>query len=124
MENYMNNFKIKTILTALYQDLESNRKMINMLWQELDKPVKPTKPTKLEKKPANAKRRVNSSTNPTLQVLQSKAYPVSANHIAKKTGMNIKAVQHNIWRLRCYGFNIETSYAKSRKAKYHLRRAG
>ena len=117
MENYMDTFKIKTILTALYSDMESNRKMINMLWQELDKPAKPAK---LEKKPAGAKRRVNSSTNPTLRVLQSKAYPISANYIAKKTGMNIKAVQHNIWRLRSYGFNIQTSYAKSRKAKYRL----
>lgn len=121
MENYRDTLKIKTILTALYRDMESNRKTLNMLWQELDKPVKPTK---LEKKPAGAKRRVNSSTNPTLQVLQSKAYPVSANQIAKETGMNIKAVQYNIWRLRSYGFNIQTSYAKSRKAKYHLRRAG
>ena len=46
MKNYKDDFKIKTILTALYQDMESNRKMINMLWQELDKPAKPSEPRK------------------------------------------------------------------------------
>jgi len=52
--------------------------------------------------------------------LQSKTYPISANYIAKKTGMKLKAVQHNIWRLRSYGYDIETSYHRSRKAKYRL----
>ena len=117
MENYKDDFKIKTILTALYQDMESNRKMINMLWQELDKPAKPAEPVK---ESAIDRRRANSVINPTLRVLQSKTYPVSANYIARKTGMNAKAVQHNIWRLRSYGYNIQTSYAKSRRAKYRL----
>jgi len=117
MENYRDTLKIKKILTALYSDMESNRKTLNMLWQELDKPAKPVEAIK-EK--AVDRRRVNSATNPTLRVLQSKTYPISANYIAKKTGMKAKAVQHTIWRLRSYGYDIETSYHRSRKAKYRL----
>ena len=102
---------------AIRENSEANGRMVNMAWQELDKPVKPVK----EK--AADRRRVNSATNPTLRVLQSKTYPISANYIAKKTGMKAKAVQHNIWRLRSYGFDIETSYHRSRKAKYRLIKA-
>ena len=102
---------------AIRENSEANGRLVNMAWQELGKPVKPVEAIK-EK--AVDRRRVNSAINPTLRVLQSKTYPISANYIAKKTGMKLKAVQQNIWRLRSYGYDIETSYARSRKAKYRL----
>jgi biotin operon repressor len=111
---YRNQEKLKLILMAIRENSEANGRMVNMAWQELDKPVKPVKEKAVDR------RRVNSATNPTLRVLQSKTYPISANYIAKKTGMKAKAIQHNIWRLRSYGYNIETSYHRSRKAKYRL----
>lgn len=114
---YRNNEKLKLILMAIRENSEANGRLVNMAWQELGKPVKPVKPVK---EPAVDRRRVNSATNPTLRVLQSKTYPISANYIAKKTGMKAKAVQHNIWRLRSYGYDIQTSYDRSRKAKYRL----
>ena len=117
MKSYRNDETLKIILTAIRENSEANGRLVNMAWQELGKPVKPVEAIK-EK--AVDRRRVNSATNPTLRVLQSKTYPISANYIAKKTGMNLKAVQQNIWRLRSYGYDIETSYHRSRKAKYRL----
>ena len=114
---YRNHEKLKLILMAIRENSEANGRLVNMAWQELGKPVKPVEPVK---EPTGDRRRVNSVTNPTLRVLQSKTYPISANYIAKKTGMKLKAVQHNIWRLRSYGYDIETSYHRSRKAKYRL----
>jgi biotin operon repressor len=114
MKTYRNHEKLKLILMAIRENSEANGRLVNMAWQELGKPVEPVKEPKVDR------RRVNSATNPTLRVLQSKTYPISANYIAKKTGMNLKAVQQNIWRLRSYGYDIETSYHRSRKAKYRL----
>ena len=117
MENYRNYEKLRATLMAIHEYSEANRRLVSMALQELGKPVKPVEPVK---EPTGDRRRVNSATNPTLRVLQSKTYPISANYIAKKTGMKLKAVTHTIWRLRSYGYDIETSYHRSRKAKYRL----
>lgn len=105
---------------AIRENSEANGRLVNMAWQELDKPAKPAKPVEPVKEPTGERRRVNPENNPTLRVLQSKTYPISANYIARKTGMKLKAVTHTIWRLRSYGYDIETSYHRSRKAKYRL----
>ena len=117
MENYKDDFKIKTILTALYQDMESNRKMINMLWQELDKTAKPAEPVQQSSK-------MSQGDAAIVRVLSSRLYPVSLRTIAKETGLAPKTCSMGLWRLRKAGYDIQTSYDRSRQGKYLLRRAG
>ena len=121
MENYMNNFKIKTILTALYQDMESNRKMINMLWQELDKPAKPAAATSPNKP---AKDLTATCLQGTYEFLASRSYGVNIQTLATSQNCTVSTMRWRIKELRKLGYNVECKYQGTRKPKYYLRRAG
>ena len=119
MENYINNFKIKTILTALYQDMESNRKMINMLWQELDKPVKPA--AAASPKPAA---NLTATLQGTYDFLASRSYGVNIRTLATSQNCTVSTMRWRIKELRKLGYNVECKYQGTRKPKYYVRRAG
>ena len=119
MENFMNNFKIKTILTALYQDMESNRKMINMLWQELDKPVKPA--AAASPKPAT---NLTATLQGTYDFLASRSYGVNIRTLATSQDCTVSTMRWRIKELRKLGFNVECKWQGKRNPKYFLRRAG
>jgi len=114
--NYRNHEKLKLILMAIRENSEANGRLVNMAWQELGKPVKPAKPTVNRESDI----KVSRGDNAVVRVLASRAYPVSINTIVRETGLKPKSVYQTIWRLRSYGYDIQTSYARSRKAKYRL----
>lgn len=118
MENYKDDFKIKTIITALYQDMESNRKMLNMLWQELDKPAKPAA---AEKKPAA---NLSATLQGTYDFLASRYHGVNIRTLAKSQDCTISTMRWRIKELRKLGYNVECKYQGARNPKYYLRRAG
>lgn len=115
MIDYRSDFKIKTLLTALRDNMEANGRMINMIWQELDKPVK-QEPVKTR----DPNFTVSGGDRKIVRVLANRNWPISVNTIARETGLKHKSIAHMIWRLRHNGYNIETSYDRSRKAKYRL----
>lgn len=113
MKNYRNDETLKTILTAIRNNLEANGRMVNMAWQELGKPVKPATIHK-----------VSRGDEAIVRVLSSRVYPVTLRTIAKETGLALKTCSLGLWRLRKAGYDIQTSYDRSRQGKYLLRRAG
>lgn len=113
MKNYRNDETIKIILTAIRDNIEANGRMVNMIWQELGKPVKPA-----TTRDPNFK--VSGGDKKIIRVLANRNWAVSVNTIARETGLKHTSIAHMIWRLRQNGYNIETSYDRSRKAKYRL----
>jgi biotin operon repressor len=111
--NYRNLEKLKLILMAIRENSEANGRLVNMAWQELGKPVKPT-----VNRDSNTK--VSRGDNAVVRVLALRHYPISINTIVRETGLKPKSVHQTIWRLRSYGYDIKTSYDRSRKAKYRL----
>ena len=119
----MNTFKIKTILTALYQDMESNRKMINMLWQELDKPVKPAAAAAAATSPKPAAN-LTATLRGTYDFLASRSYGVNIRTLATSQDCTVSTMRWRIKELRKLGYNVECKWHGKRNPKYYLRRAG
>lgn len=122
MENYMDTFKIKTILTALYSDMESNRKMLNMLWQELDKPAKPAETVK--KSSAADGSNLPKTLQGTYRFLASRQHGVNIRTLAKSQDCSLDTMRWRIRELRRRGFTVDCKYQGARNPKYYLRRAG
>ena len=113
MIEYRSDFKIKTLLTAIRENMEASQRMNNAIWQELGKPVKPATNS-------DPNFKVSGGDKKIIRVLANRNWAVSINTIARETGLKHTSVAHMIWRLRQNGYNIETSYDRSRKAKYRL----
>ena len=121
MKSYRNHEKLKLILMAIRENSEANGRLINKAWQELDKPAKPAKPATNSVRESSKMPRGGAAI---IRVLSSRIYPVSLRTIVKETGQLPRTVHYNIWRLRKAGYNIQTSYDRSRQGKYLLCRAG
>ena len=117
MKTYRNDETIKIILTAIRENSEANGRLVKMAWQELDKPVKPAEPVQQSSK-------MSRGDEAIIRVLSSRLYPVSLRTIAKETGLAPKTCSMGLGRLRKAGYDIQTSYDRSRQGKYLLRRAG
>ena len=118
MKSYRNDETLKIILTAIRENSEANGRLVNMAWQELGKPVKPaTNPVKQSSK-------MSRGDEAIIRVLSSRLYPVTLRTIAKETGLAPKTCSMGLWRLRKAGYDIRTSYDRSRQGKYLLRCVG
>jgi hypothetical protein len=118
MKTYRNHEKLKLILMAIRENSEANGRLVNMAWQELGKPVKPAT------NPVRQSSKMSRGDEAIIRVLSSKVYPVTLRTIAKETGLAPKTCSMGLWRLRKAGYNIQTSYDRSRQGKYLLRCVG
>ena len=124
MKTYRNDETLKIILTAIRENSEANGRLVNMAWQELGKPAKPAKPATPATNPVQQSSKMSRGDEAIIRVLSSKLYPVTLRTIAKETGLAPKTCSMGLWRLRKAGYDIRTSYDRSRQGKYLLRCVG
>jgi hypothetical protein len=118
MENYRNYEKLRATLMAIHEYSEANRRLVSMALQELDKPAKPAT------NPVRQSSKMSRGDEAIIRVLSSRLYPVTLRTIAKETGLAPKTCSMGLWRLRKAGYDIRTSYDRSRQGKYLLRCVG